>query len=59
MLDWILNTDLLLQALFEPLVSAKYFTSFKKAFTVEIPGKNIILQKFIKKIWEKMEILLF
>ena len=40
MLDWVLNTALLLQTLFQPLVSLKYFTSFKAAFRVQICKKT-------------------
>ena len=36
MLDWVLNTALFLQTLFQPLVSLKCFTSFKVAFRAQI-----------------------
>ena len=53
MFDWVLNTALLLQTLFQPLVSLKYFTSFKAAFWVQIWKKTWFKNLFreIEKKW--------
>ena len=40
MLDRVLNTAVVLQTLFQPLVSLKYFNSFKVAFRVQIWKKK-------------------
>ena len=45
MLDCVLNTALLLQALFQPLVSLKYFFSLRVAFS------NSDLKKYTSKIY--------
>ena len=58
MLDCALNTALLLQTFFQPLVSLKYFVSFKVIF------KSLDLEKkaYFKNLFRKMKemvILLF
>ena len=40
MLDRVLNTAVVLQTLFQPLVSLKYFNSFEVAFSVQIWKKK-------------------
>ena len=58
MLDWVLNTALPLQTLFQLLVSLKYFTSFSKSY--QLLGFKFWKKyyTYIKKNREKMVILL-
>ena len=53
MLDRVLNTALLLQTLFQPLVSLKYFTSFEVAFRIQILKNILYFNNLYKKIEEK------
>ena len=50
-LDRVLNMAWFLQTLFQPLVSLKYFTSFKVAFRIQI--QKII--SYFKNLFRKIE----
>ena len=59
MLNWGENTVLLLQTLSRPLVSLKYFTSFKVALKFRFGKKYYALKTYLEKLRKKMVILLF
>ena len=54
MLDGALNTIRLLQALFKPLVSLKYFASFKVAFRLQIWKTILYFKNLFWKIEKKL-----
>ena len=59
MLDWVLNTALILQTLFQPLVSLKHFSLFKVVLGFRFGKKYYTLKILLVKLRKKMVILLF